>query len=147
MPLPTAAQKTVAALAAGDNPGRLSLNVEGIHSPHPPGVVYEVHLNLPPDADPTTNDTFFVGQISFFGSGHHPPGQQSATNQTGLSHTFDITGLVQLLHAQHRWDPQQATVTFVPVGLTPPPGQPGSAYDTELTTTPRVGRISLSSTP
>ena len=147
VPLPATAQNTVAALAAGDRPGRLSLNVEGIQVPKPPGVVYEVHLNLPPDVDPTTDNTFFVGQISFFGSGHHEPGQHPDTHQAGLSHTFDITGLVQLLYAQHHWDPQQATITFIPVGLTPPPGNPGSAYDTEPTTTPRVARISLSSTP
>jgi hypothetical protein len=147
VPLPAAAQNTVAAFAAEDNPGRMTLNVEGIQVPKPPGVVYEVHLNLPPETDPTTDDTFFVGHITFFGAGHRESGQKPDTDPVELYHSFDITGLVQMLRAQDRWNPQQATITFIPVGLTPPPGTPGSAYDVEPATALRVARVSLSSTP
>jgi hypothetical protein len=147
VPLPDTAQNTVAALAAGDSPGRMSLNIEGIQVSQPPGVVYEVHLNLPPDTDPTTDDTSFVGHISFFGSGHHEPGEKPDADPAGLNHTFDITGLIPLLRAQNRWDTRQVTITFIPVGLIPPPGTPGSAYEAEPATTPHIGRVSLHSTP
>ncbi|MGH3794116.1 MAG: tyrosinase family protein [Pseudonocardiaceae bacterium] len=146
MPLPGATENTLVTLAAQGDPGRLRLNIEGIQAPKAPGVVYEVHLNLPPDADPATDDTWFVGQISFFGSGHHEPGEKPDADPAGLNHTFDITGLVHMLRAQGRWDPRQATVTFIPVGLTPPSGTSGSAYDIEPAVAPRVARVSLSST-
>jgi hypothetical protein len=147
VPLPGAAQDTVSALSAGGSPGRLSLNVEGIQVPEPPGVVYEIHLNLPSDADPITDDMSFVGHVSFFGSGHREPGQRPDADPAGLNHTFDITGLVSLLRAQGRWDTQQATITFIPVGLTPAPGTPGSAYEVEPASAPHVGRVSLYLTP
>ncbi len=109
-----------------------------------------MHLNLPADADPINEDTSFVGNITFFGSGHHEPGEKPGADPTGLSHAFDITGLVHTLRAHDRWNPQQITVTFIPVGLTPPPGTPRSAYDVddiEPATAPHVARVSLSFTP
>jgi tyrosinase-like protein/polyphenol oxidase-like protein len=147
VPLPAAAQNTVATLVAGDSSGHLTLSVEGIQFVENPGVVYEVHLNLPPGGDPITNDTFFAGIISFFSSGRHEPGQKPDADPVGINHAFDITGLVQMLHAQDHWDAQQATITFIPVGLIPPGGTPESAYDVEPATTPHVARVSLSFTP
>lgn len=144
VPLPGTAADVLTARAAPDNPGRISLNVEGIEVPSAPGVVYEVHLNMPPDADPGTDDASFVGHVSFFGSGHHEPDAKPAPDPAGLNHTFDITALVNTLRSGDRWDAQQVTVTFVPVGLTPPAGSPGTAYDVEPTSTPRVGRVSVS---
>ena len=144
VPLPGTAADVLTARAAPDNPGRISLNVEGIEVPSAPGVVYEVHLNMPPDADPGTDDASFVGHVSFFGSGHHEPGTKPAPDPAGLNHTFDITALVNTLRSGDRWDARQVTVTFVPVGLTPPAGSPGTAYDVEPTATPRVGRVSVS---
>ncbi|MGB8200305.1 MAG: tyrosinase family protein [Pseudonocardiaceae bacterium] len=144
VPLPSPAQHAMASLASSGSTGRLSLNVEGVHAPQAPGVVYEVHLNLLPGADPATDDTSFVGHISFFGSGHDG-GHHG--DHAGLNHSFDITGLVPMLREHDRWDLQQATITFIPVGLTPAPGTPGSAYDAAPATAPHIARVSLSFTP
>ncbi len=147
MPLPATAENTMATLAAGDSPGRLTLSVEGVQFTGSPGVVYEVHLNLPPDGDPITDDTFFVGVVSFFSSGRQDAGQEPEANPAGINHAYDITGLARTLRAEDLWDAQQATVTFVPVGLIPPGGTLESAYDVEPATTPQVARVSLSFTP
>ena len=147
VPLAAAAQNAMEILAAGDSPGRLTLSVEGVQFTGNPGVVYEVHLNLPPDGDPITDDTFFAGVVSFFSPGRHDPGQKPDADPAGINHVFDITGLAQMLRAEDHWDAQQATVTFVPVGLIPPGGTLESAYDVEPTTTPHVARVSLSFTP
>ena len=137
----------MATLEAGNNPGRLTLSVEGVQFTGNPGVVYEVHLNLPPDGDPITDDTFFVGVIRFFSPGRHDPGQKPDADPAGINHAFDITGLVQTLRAQDSWNAQQTTVTFVPVGLIPPGGTLESAYDVAPATTVDVGRVSLSFPP
>jgi hypothetical protein len=147
VPLPVAAQNTMETLAAGDSSGHLTLSVEGIQFTENPGVVYEVHLNLPPDSNPVTDNTSFAGIISFFSSGRHEPGQRPEADPVGINHAFDITGLVQVLRAQDRWDAQQATITFIPVGLIPPGGTLESAYDVASATTVDVARVSLSFTP
>ncbi|MGH9643402.1 MAG: tyrosinase family protein, partial [Terriglobales bacterium] len=155
VPLPASAQNTMESLAAVDNPSRLNLNIEGIQVHNPPGIVYEVHLNLSSDDTPATDDASFVGNITFFGAGHHHgnsghphpgSGEESSSDSSGINHSFDITGLVQTLREQNRWNPQQVTVTFVPVGLIPPSGTPGSAYHVEPATSPRISRVSFSST-
>jgi len=143
LPLPAAARGAVESLAAAQTPAsHLVLNVEGIQAPDHPGGVYEVHLNLPSDADPATDDSFFVGTISFFGTGHHDPGEQPETGP-GVSHSFDISGLVDTLRSEGRWDPSTATVTFVAVGLTPPPGDTGTQYDITPASAPTIARVSL----
>ena len=124
--------------------GRILLTVDDILAERSPGVVFEVHLNLPDDADPATDDSFLVGQLTFFGTtmtdaGGEPRGAGGA----GMSHSYDITGLVEQLRALGRWDPSTITVSFVPVGLSPPPGQPGTAHDVAPASAPTIGRVSI----
>jgi len=147
VPLSATVEDIMVTLDGADSPGRLTLSVEGVRFTENPGVVYEVHLNMPADGDPIADDTFFVGVVSFFSSGRHDPGQQPDANPAGINHAFDITGLARTLRAQDLWDGQQATITFIPVGLIPPGGTPESAYDVEPATTPHVARVSLSFTP
>ena len=127
-------------------PPRVYLNVEHIEGEQNPGVSYGVYVNLPDDADETTQDSYHVGNVSFFGievsrdlSRDHPGG-------TGLRYAFDITDLVEELQGQGRWDPATIKVTFVPLLPLPPEGEAApalTAAEEEPVPPVSIGRVSL----
>jgi Common central domain of tyrosinase/Polyphenol oxidase middle domain len=152
-------------------PPRISLNVEDIRVSRHPGHVYAIYLNLPDtkqvskslarpierdsgektrrtyghvlSGEPDPNSAHFVGHVTFFGATHVHGGG-------GLSHSYDITNVVRELKAQGQWDERRAMVTFVPVGLIPPPGasttpasKAGSAAGPALAV--QIGRVSITS--
>jgi hypothetical protein len=93
------------------------------------------------------DDAHFVGHVTFFSAKHaRGPGDHDVAG--GLRHTFDITALVQELQARGLWRDDRVRVTFVPLGLLPPPGQeavPEAAMEPEERAVPtaRIGRVSL----
>jgi hypothetical protein len=145
--LPPPARDAIQAVTTEGTPGHVYLNVEGLESDKIPGLVYEVHLNLPDDASPGHVDDSLVGYVSFFGFRRDPAAvDDSGVHGLGpMVHTFDITGRVQDLQQRGRWNPEAVTVSFVPVGLEPPPGSKGTAYDATTSAVPRIGRVSISS--
>jgi tyrosinase len=123
--------------ATGDGtPSRVYLNVEDIRAEQNPGLSYAVYANAPDDDDDPTNDAYYVGNISFFGIER---AQEPDDEDGGLRHVFDITGLVTRLRDSGRWNAEELTVTFAPVGP-PPAARPAGAPDTPPVT---VGRVSL----
>jgi hypothetical protein len=144
--LPPPAQDAIESATGGDAGGYVYLNVEGLDSDRIPGVAYEVHVDLPSAAQPGGDDDSFVGLISFFGFRRSAAGQADSPNHPlgPMTHTFDITGRVQDLRRRGLWNQEAVSVSFVPIGLEPPPGTAGTAHDAQTGASPRVGRISIS---
>jgi hypothetical protein len=101
------------------------LLVEDMAVSRHPGIVYSLYLNRP-DADEQTGhyNEHFAGFLSFFGVAigdangghdHGPPARK-----------YDITGIVRQQQEIGTWDPQKATLTFVPTALEPADGYDGA---------------------
>jgi hypothetical protein len=138
------------ARAADDDadPSRLRLDVDGVEVDEDPGVVYEVYLNLPGDpAAAEPEESHFVGHVTFFGAKRQPAGAAEGHVHGGVRHTFDITPVVAGLRARGGWNEDQVQVSFVPLGLLPPPGyEPEEATAraaAEPQPTARIGRVSI----
>ncbi|GIM91836.1 tyrosinase family protein [Paractinoplanes toevensis] len=130
--------------AAAAEPSHVYLNVEDIRAAGVPDLSYAVYLNVPDtDLDPE-NDAHYVGNITFFGIelsqdlDHDHPGGHSEFREA-----FDITDLYTRLRADGRWNEDEVTVTFVPLGVLPPP-EAGPADPPPAASTPiTLGRVSL----
>jgi hypothetical protein len=100
----------------------LSLRVEGIQSSVPPGVTFEIYLNLPSG---TSNAQFgspsYLGNLALFGmSGQHTP-------QGGGAAAFRLNTALKNLQAAGLWNSQTLSVTFISRGPLPPSGQPDTS--------------------
>ncbi len=104
--------------AEGAQPRRVYLKVENVRGKELAAASYLVYVNLPSGADPTTDPTAYedrrVGQVTMFGVREASEGNEEHSG-SGLTFSFDITGLVQRLQEAGEWDPQRLRVTFTPV--------------------------------
>jgi tyrosinase len=101
--------------SGGGEAERVLLALEGIEGERNPGVTYAVFVNLPDDADVDEEpESHYVGTLSFFGIEQTRRVDTDAGGH-GLAHSFDITGLVSELQDANDWDPDDVTVTFVPL--------------------------------
>ena len=98
----------------GAQPRKVYLNVENVRGKELAALNYTVHVNLPPGADPTTYEDRRVGQVSMFGVREASESDEEHSG-SGLTFSFDITGVVQRLQEAGDWDPQRLRVTFTPV--------------------------------
>jgi tyrosinase len=96
-------------------PERVYLAVEGIEGERDPNVTYAVYLNLPDDSDPDdAPESHYAGNLSFFGI-ERAGRVDIETGAHGLAQSFDITEVVAELREESSWDPDDVTVTFVPL--------------------------------
>ena len=121
-------------------PERVYVNVEGVEADQNPGVVYGVYVNLPDDQDPDTADRFQVGNLSFFGVELASDVERDHRGGPGLRYAFDITELVKRLREEDRWNPEQVTVTFSPLGA--PEDEPAAEL-TEGGPAVKIGRVGI----
>ncbi len=140
----------ISAAAAPTSRQQLFLNLEGIRYDKPHGTGYEVYVNLPADATaPEANGAeveHFVGTLALFTlMPHHGP-----EDDAGATARYDITGLVDALRADNRWDATKVRVTLRPVQLLAADGtafkQPvvAAAAAALADSNARIARISLS---
>jgi tyrosinase len=119
----------------GAQPRRVYLKVENVRGKEPAASGYLVYVNLPPGAEPATDPTTYedrrVGQIWMFGvrEASEPDGEHSGS---GLTFSYDITGVVRHLQEAGEWDPERLQVALVPV-------LPGAAQGGDVS----VGQVSL----
>ncbi len=110
-------------LGNSSNAPPLSLRVNGIQSSVPPGVTFEIYLNLPSGS--TSGAQFgspsYLGSLALFGfSGQHaPPGGGIAA--------FRLNTALKNLQAAGLWNSQTLSVTFISRGPLPPSGQPDTS--------------------
>jgi Common central domain of tyrosinase/Polyphenol oxidase middle domain/Protein of unknown function (DUF_B2219) len=92
---------------------RVFLNLEGITFTEPPKHLYKVYLNLPnADHQMASNTPQYVGTLAFFESrdGHH------GNDGGDRTETFDISDALAAAKKAGNYDPNNLTVTIVPVG-------------------------------
>ncbi|MDQ3722655.1 MAG: tyrosinase family protein [Actinomycetota bacterium] len=135
-----------AARRGAAKPARVYLAVEGIEGDTQPGITYSVYVNLPDDDDPDADpETFYVGNLSFFGIERVGKVDSDRPGGHGLRHSFDITDIVEELDELDRWNPDEVKVTFSPVGQ-PTAGRRsrGAGAEAEAETAPvKLGRVGL----
>jgi Common central domain of tyrosinase/Polyphenol oxidase middle domain len=103
----------------GIGPRSVALVLEDIQLADPDTASYEVYLNLPELTEGGQHqDPHFVGFLEFFGADHahtdHDGRSAGDHGDEGLRRVFDITSVVSDLDRRGIWDPQRASVTFVP---------------------------------
>ncbi|WP_177188118.1 hemopexin repeat-containing protein [Rhodococcus maanshanensis] len=131
-----------------DSPAHVYLNLEDIEAERNPDTVYEVFVSGPRASDGTVDTTYYVGNVSFFGIEHLSVAGPASDGPHGIRRTFDITGWIDELRAQGRWDDEQMVVSFRPLSLIMPPGTelPPVVAEESLTARAapvRIGRVSL----
>jgi Protein of unknown function (DUF_B2219) len=97
---------------------KLTLKIEGIKFDSPPGVLYEVYINLPKNEEPNYKSAYFVGNLSFFVERHAGAAEHPYVAR------FDITKNVRELKALKLWNDAEISVTFVMRGLVDREGRP-----------------------
>jgi len=102
----------------GAQPRRVYLRVENVRGKEPAAAGYLVYVNLPPGAgsapDPTTYEDRRVGQITMFGVRAASEADEEHSG-SGLTFSYDITGVVRHLQEAGEWDPERLQVALVPV--------------------------------
>lgn len=102
--LPEDRRERLAAVAAGKQPGKLRLVVEGIEMLHP-GAVYDVHLEPAAGRTPGATEPSFLGHIAIYGK----PGETPES-----SRGFDVTERARALWGRGSTGPIR--ILFVPSG-------------------------------
>jgi tyrosinase len=101
------------ARAEGARPRKVYLKVENVRGKKLVAPKYLVYVDLPPGADPAEYEDRRAGQISMFGVLEASESDEEHSG-SGLTFSFDITGVVQRLQEAEDWDPQRLRVTFAP---------------------------------
>ena len=95
-------------------PRKVYLKVENVRGKELAAPSYLVYVNLPPGADPAAHQDRRAGQVTMFGVMEATESNEEHSG-SGLTFSFDITGVVQRLQEAGEWDPQRLRVTFTPV--------------------------------
>ncbi len=103
--------------SGGKTPCRYLLVLDDIEFDKPPTNIYQIYINQP---DATINTSIqlltYIGVLSFFEPypmNHNNHAHHDATR----SNTFDITATIRRLQASPNFNPNQLTVTVVPIGI------------------------------
>lgn len=102
--------------------GRIYLVVRGLQADTQPGVLYNLYLDLPPQANEQQMQAHSVGVINFFhahpagGGGHDmPKAEAAAEGHADAAMSFDITDVARSLRANNLLGATPA-LTIAPVG-------------------------------
>ena len=94
-------------------PRRVILRVENITSSIP-APSFEVYLNLPEGADPSTHPELLAGTMSTFGLMESSKANEQHPGN-GLTYVQEITPVFLRLALMRNWDGATLRVTFVPI--------------------------------
>jgi hypothetical protein len=108
------------AAVKAEEKGELVLSLEGIAFDRPPGVYYEVYLNLPTGEKATPESAHHVGSLSFFGLGHHHGDRGHGAAGAPLNVRFAVPESLRKLIEEGKVDPKDLKVTFTPETGTQP---------------------------
>ena len=108
---PAAALPDAAAAATAPAAGKTYLHIDNVSSDKT-NATYEVYVNLPPGADPASNQDHYAGTMHLFGVRQASRASDRHAGN-GLGFSLDITGLIDKLKAKNAWDGRNVHVTFV----------------------------------
>ena len=98
--------------AAGDR-GQLALELQNVEFNGPPGVYYDIYIDLPPDVqNPPPNSKHFVGKLTPM-----PERKLDPASGNGNHVPYSIADVVRGLNRTKTFNPDVMTITFVPRGL------------------------------
>jgi hypothetical protein len=101
------------AIEAAAERNRLALDLQGVDFNGPPGLYYEIYLDLPEGVkDPSSSSVNFVGKLMPGAQREYDPGSESGTNVP-----YQIDDVVRALTKSGAWNPELLTITFVPRGV------------------------------
>ena len=120
-----------AAAAERARPRKVYLKVENVRGEELAASGYLFYVDLPPGADPAEYEDRRAGKVSMFGVLEASQSDEEHSG-SGLTFSFDITGVVERLQEAGEWDPEHLRVTFTPVRAAEE--QPGNVS---------AGRVSL----
>jgi hypothetical protein len=94
----------------------LGLLLNGLSAAEPPGIVYDLYLDLPPGATPAEDDPHYVGTFNFFNFVPLPGVERGVASTSVPAYSFDITEVARTLQQRGLLrDP--LTATIVPGGM------------------------------
>jgi hypothetical protein len=105
----------------------IDLWVEGIEFTENPGVIYELFMNLPREADEEARFTHLVGFVTFFGGSQHQGHMPDNHDMPGMTEVFNLTNLILRLKETPQFRERTLEFSFEPLGLLPPPQAEGVA--------------------
>ena len=120
-----------AAATESQRPRTVYLKVENVRGEELAASSYLVHLGLPPGANAAEYEDRRLGKVSMFGVLEASQSDEEHSG-SGLTFSFDITGVFERLQEAEELDPEHLSVTFTPVHASEE--QPGNV---------RAGRVSL----
>lgn len=95
--------------AAPDSTQHIFLLIHDQFATKPPGVLYHLYLDLPPDTKPEKEDPRYIGALNFFG-------RTSVAASPNTFVSYDITSLVRSLAETNRLT-TITTVTILPASM------------------------------
>jgi hypothetical protein len=109
---PSAAEEPTLSLAlkALKPDEHLYLVIRDLRASGPPGVPYDVYLDLPPGAQPKPEDAHIVGTLNFYNS------VGALASNPGFFYSFDVTEIARSLQARNLLG-SRTTVTIAPSGV------------------------------
>lgn len=125
--------RTAAAGGKKRKPRRIHLKLENVKGRTLSAPLYEVHVNLPPGADPDDYEDRLAGEISMFGVVNASK-SDARHSGSGVTFSFDITDIVRSLEASDEWDPKKVRVAVTPVA-----DATGELYPGDV----KIGRVSV----
>jgi tyrosinase len=132
------ALESVGGAESVEPPRKVYLKIENVKGRELSAPSYRVYVNLPPGADPAADPGAYedrrIGKVSMFGVVEASQGNEEHGG-SGLTFSFDITGVAQRLQQAGDWDPEHLRVTFTPTGNEPVP----EGLEGDVT----AGRVSL----
>ena len=96
-------------LAPGE---RLYLVMRNPHADAPPGVVYQIYLDLSPGVNPTRDDPHYAGTLNFYAF-TNPAGQDISASARARFRSFDITRVANNLERRDLLS-ADTTITIAP---------------------------------
>jgi hypothetical protein len=94
----------------------LDLLLNGLSAAEPPGIVYDLYLDLPPGVTPAEDDPHYVGTFNFFNFVPLPDAERSAATPSVTAYSYDVTVVARTLQQRGLLrDP--LTATIVPDGM------------------------------
>lgn len=76
---------------------RLFLELHDLRASRPPGVIYDLYLDLPPNSQPEgPQDPHYIGTLNFFAA-QRPPGAADFGSRAAVTRSYNVTSVAQKL--------------------------------------------------
>jgi tyrosinase len=128
---------------APGNAGTMLVLLEGIDFDQPPGVDYEVYLNLPQGKKAVPDSQYYLGTLTFFGTRHPPGSKGHGAHAAPRNEAFAVPARLLALLDRAKGSFQDLRVTFVPGTGTEPTRKGAPAAQRQERPAVRIRQVRL----